>query len=311
MDLSILVVSYNTRELTLECLRSVHRETHDCSFEVLVVDNGSQDGSAEAVRRELPGVRVFALDENLGFAAANNLAADHATGEYLLLLNPDTVVLDSAIDRLLEFARERPEAGIWGGRTVFADGSLNPASCWRRITLWSTFCEVTGLSSLFRRSAFFDPESMGRWPRDSVREVDIVSGCFFLIRADHWRRLGGFDPGFFMYGEEADLCLRARRVGLRPCITPAATIVHHGGASEPVRSGKLVRLLEARCKLVRRHWNRWTAPLGVRMITLRAGLRAWTWWVLARLGRSNAEESLECWRTVWRRRREWSARAAP
>ena len=136
MDLSIIVVSYNTREITLECLRSVFAETHGLEFELLVVDNDSSDGSAEAIRSEFPDVWLDALDTNLGFAGANNHAAKRANGNYIQLLNPDTLVLDGAIQSLFRFAESYRGRGIFGGRTLFPDRSLNPSSCWSRITLW-------------------------------------------------------------------------------------------------------------------------------------------------------------------------------
>ena len=128
---SIVVVSYNTREMTLECLRSIVRETPDLPYEVLFIDNQSTDGSWEAVETKFSGDPRFVLrssEENLGFAGANNEMAKDARGEFVLLLNPDTVVLDRAIEKLVAFAREHPDNGIWGGRTVFEDGSLNATS---------------------------------------------------------------------------------------------------------------------------------------------------------------------------------------
>lgn len=201
IDVSILIVSFNTRELTLEALRSVRRETTDVSYEVIVVDNASGDGSAMAIAAEFPDVRLFARADNIGFARANNLAAREARGKYILLLNPDTVVLDRAIDRLHAFARRLPDARIWGGRTLFADGSLNSASCWGRMTLWNLACRATGLAAVFRTAEVFNGEAYGGWLRDTERTVDIVSGCFLMIESSFWRELDGFDPLFFMYGE--------------------------------------------------------------------------------------------------------------
>jgi len=129
-DVSIIIVSFNTRELTLDCLRSVYEQTGDVTFEVFVVDNASTDGSAEAIAAAFPQVHLIANHENRGFAAANNQAAQYASGEWLLLLNPDTVVLNRAVDRLVAFARravaEDAACGIFGGRTIFANGRLNP-----------------------------------------------------------------------------------------------------------------------------------------------------------------------------------------
>src|SRR5204863_9530333 len=148
---------------------------------------------------------------NVGFARANNIAAKEAKGRYLLLLNPDTVVLESGIDRLVAFAEARPGARIWGGRTLYGDRSLNPTSCWRRMTLWNVFCRTTGLSGIFPSSRHFNSDSYGRWDRSTVGEGDIVTGCFLLIQRGFWQRLGGCDAKFFMHGEEADLCRRAAK----------------------------------------------------------------------------------------------------
>lgn len=308
LALSIIVVSYNTREMTLACLRSVFEQTRNTPFELLVIDNQSSDGSADAIEAEFGGrLMLVRSEENLGFARANNVMAQRATGRYILLLNPDTVVLDGAIDRLMAFAAQRPQAGIWGGRTVFGDRSLNPTSCWRRQTLWSLVCHATALSAVFRGSSLFNPEGMGGWKRDSEREVDIVTGCFFLIERSFWERLGGFDPAFFMYGEEADLCLRARRLGVRPRITPKATIVHYGGASEPVRADKVVRLLSAKSRLLVRHWSGLLEPLGQFMLFMWCWSR---WSLLSILGVFNPQQrkNAEDWGSIWRRRQEWVAR---
>jgi len=304
---SVLVVSYNTREMTLECLRSVFAETTETSFELIVVDNASSDGSAGAIDREFGDrIRLIRSEENLGFARANNVAARHAAGEFLLLLNPDTVVIDNAIDRLVAFARGNPRNGIWGGRTFFADGSLNPSSCWMRQTHWSLLCQAAGLSSVFRGSRLFNPEAIGGWDRSTVREVDIVSGCFLLTTQDLWTRLGGFDEKFFMYGEEADLCLRGARLGAGPLIDPESTIVHHGGASERVREDKVVRLLAAKHALIEAHFGHLgRAPASALLAA----------WPLSRFlahrcaGVFRAEpreDAAQVWREVWRRRREWS-----
>jgi GT2 family glycosyltransferase len=303
---AILVVSFNTREMTLECLRSVVRETRDVTYEVLVVDNCSSDGSAEAIAAEFPELRLTRPAENLGFARANNLLAREARSEFLLLLNPDTIVRDRAIDRLVQFADAHPEAGIWGGRTLYGDGSLNPNSCWRHMTLWNTFCRTFGLAALFRSSPLFNPESYGGWNRDTVREVDIVGGCFLLIRHELWRKLDGFHPSYFMYGEEADLCARARRFGARPLFDPDAAIVHYGGASETVRADQVSKLLRAKVTLIRHHWRGIRRRLGEALMWLMPLTRAVAYSlaaVVARRGRM--PERAELWRKVWSSRGQW------
>ena len=163
---------------------------------------------------------------------------------------------------------------------------------------------ATGLSSLFRASPVFNAECYGGWKRDTVRAVDIVTGCLFLIRRQTWDRLGGFDPTFVMYGEEADLCRRAQNIGLRPMITPEAEIVHYGGASEKVRSDKVIRLNRALMTLIRRHFPPWQRPLA-RWLALVAPLsRTISLDALELVGAGNVE-SRAAWGEVWRRRSEW------
>lgn len=303
-EISVLIVNYRTREHTLACLRSLRQALARLNASVTVVDNNSGDGCLEAIAAEFPPVGRIALGENAGFARANNIAARATAGEFLLLLNPDTIAEPGAIENLLRFARSNPDAGIWGGRTVFADGSLNPTSCWARPTLWSLLCAGVGLSSLARSSSLLNPEAYGAWKRDSVRRVDIVTGCFLLIRRDLWEQLGGFDESFFMYGEEADLCLRARALGRTPLFTPDAQIVHHGGASEPVRADKVVRLLQAKARLVRRHWPPPLAGLALAMLRLWTLSRALAHGCAAPLSPRSAQACRD-WGAIWRRRREW------
>ena len=192
-NLTVIIVSYNTRDLTLAALHTLYTTTKATVFRTVVFDNASTDSSAEAVAAAFPQVELIRSAENLGFARANNVVAEASCSDWLLLLNPDTECHAGAVDNLMAFARANPQAGIYGGRTVFPDGRLNIASCWNCITLWSVFCIATGLTAAFPRTALFDPEAMGGWQRDTVREVDIVVGCFLLIRRDLWTRLGGFD----------------------------------------------------------------------------------------------------------------------
>jgi GT2 family glycosyltransferase len=306
IDVSIVIVSYNTREMTLAAIASVVRETRDVAYEIIVVDNASTDGSADAIANHPARPALIRRVDNIGFGRGNNLGARHATGNYLLLLNPDTVVTDRAIDRLVAFARENPKALIWGGRTIFGDGRLNPASCWQRITPWNLAMRASGLAALLPNSPLFNPEAYGGWLRDSVRQVDIVSGCFLLLPRSTWQTLDGFDPVFFMYGEEADLCSRARRIGARPMVTPDATIIHYGGASETTRAGKMIKLLAAKSTLIARHWPRGTEAIGQNLLALWPLSRWLACTILARV-RPNAEtrEAAATWQAVWSARRQW------
>ena len=299
---SILIVSYNTREMTLACLRSVAVQTQ-ISHEVIVLDNKSQDGSAEAIAAGFPAVQLMAEQDNHGFAKGNNIAAMRARGEFVLLLNPDTIVLNGAIDQLVAFAERKPEAKIWGGRTLFGDNSLNTSSCWRRMSLWNIFCRTAGLTGIFPRSALFNSEAYGGWDRDSDRQVDIVSGCFFLMKRVDWEEMAGFDPVFVMYGEEADLCLRATRdLSARPQVTADATIIHYGGASERVRADRVIRVLRAKAEMLNRYIPRWQRPLARGLFLLFPLSRK----IAASAGvRKGGGESSAVWHEVWQRRAEW------
>lgn len=306
-ELSILVVSYNTREMTRACLSSIKQGAPRTSYETIVVDNASSDGSAAAIAEHRDVTHFIPSPKNLGFAAANNLAAEHARGDYILLLNPDTLVLEGAISNLVDFAKRTPEARLWGGRTIFADGSLNPTNCFRRLTLWNLFCRTSGLTGIFPRSELFNPEYYGDWDRSTEREVDVVTGCFLLIPTTLWRKIGGFDPAYFMYGEEAHLSLVAREHGARPRVTPTATIIHYGGASETKQTDKIVRLLKAKATLIRRHFAKPLVPIALALNAL---------WPLSRaiafraanclLRRPALGEKAETWAAVWAHRAEWS-----
>jgi GT2 family glycosyltransferase len=302
---SILLISYNTRAMTLDCLRSLEAET-TVPHEVIVVDNNSPDGSAAAIAAAFPEFRLIASKENLGFAMGNNIAAREARGDYLLLLNPDTVILDHAVDRLVAFADTHPAAGIWGGRTLNADLTLNPMSAFGDLTLWGLFCRASGLAVAFPRSNLFNPDEMGGWDRSTPRDVDVVQGCFFLIRRELWERMGGFDPTFVMYGEEADLCRRARAAGARPRMTPEATIIHYAGQSSRKRSDKEILVFRAKATLIRRHLPAWQRPFARFLLGLWPWSRMAGGRLLARLtGRSRFAEAARHWQAVWAARESW------
>jgi GT2 family glycosyltransferase len=297
---SVLIVNYNSAALARRAADSARVAT-GLPVEVILVDNASPEGLGDLT--DLPGVTLLRLSRNIGFGRATNLAACRARGTYLLLLNPDTLVLAGAIDRLVDFARARPGAGIWGGRTLHADGSLNPSSASRRMTLWSVFSRASGLSALAPRSRLLNPEAYPGWNRDSERAVDVVTGCFLLVRRDLWRRLGGFDPSFFLYGEEVDLCLRARALGLAaPRVTPDAVIHHYERGSQPGAEtgaeGPIVQVLAARIRNIRLHFPEGQQRLAVALT--RTG-------VLLRLGAAPlaGRPAVMLWRAVWARRAEW------
>jgi N-acetylglucosaminyl-diphospho-decaprenol L-rhamnosyltransferase len=301
-EVTVIVVTWNTRELTLRCLETLFDNTPDLSMQVIVADNNSEDGSADAIARRFPQVHLIRNPGDFGFARANNVAMESVDTEWVLLLNPDTEVHPNAINNLLAFSKKHPEAGITGGRTVFPDASLNIASAWNKMTPWSLFCSFTGLSVVFSQTTFFNSEAIGGWKRDTERHVDIVQGSFLMIPAALWRRLGGFHPRYFMYGEEADLCLRAAGLGYRPMITPDAEIMHLGGAAAP-RGVRMLQLWRSKATLVRGHWPSPLVPVGLCELWLCCATRRLGSLAASKLsGRSDRDD---VWRELWERRNDW------
>lgn len=300
---SVVVVSFNTKEQTLDCLASIFEQTSDLMFEVIVYDNASSDGSADAIAENFPQANLIRGPENLGFGRGNNAAVEHAAGAYVLLLNPDTIILDNAIKVLFDFAVERADANVWGGRTVNRDGTLNPTCVWRFPTNFSMFCQAVGLHRVFSRTTFFNPEPYPKWNRDTVRDVEIVTGCFLMTTREFWDRLGGFDEDFFMYSEEADLCYRTRKLGGRLLFTPDATIVHLDGATKQVASDKRCLLLAGRCEYMSKNWSSGSVVLGKTILKLHVGVRMVGAKLLAWGSETSPRRAL--WRDVWARRQSW------
>jgi GT2 family glycosyltransferase len=302
-ELTVIVVSYNTKSLTLRALETLYENAGDVRMRVILWDNASADGSADAVAAAFPQVDLVRCPDNLGFAVANNRASEMVRSEWMLLLNPDTETYPNAIAALLDFAKANPRAGIVGGRTVFPDGSLNPASCWNRISVWSLISNAFGLAAAFPQSPIFNVEGIGGWKRDTVRHVDIVVGCFLMIPTALWRELDGFQAKYFMYGEEADLCLRAAKAGYRPMITPDAQIMHLVGASTPQFGRKLVQLLQARATLIHDHWSPATRWFGLALLALWSFNHMVKSAMMRMLGKGNATH--DAWLELWRDRARW------
>lgn len=274
-DVDVVIVSYNGAAWLERCLRALLDEAPAAvATRVVVVDNGSQDETQQVLDAWSSRVSVDRAGTNLGFGRAVNRGAAQGSAPVVVLLNPDAVVQPGCVDALLRALQEHPRAGLVGGRTLRPDGSLDPSSCWGRPTLWSWFCAATGLTALFRRTRIFDPESLGDWQRDTPREVDIVTGCLLAVPRPVWEELGGFDERYFMYGEDADLSLRARRRGYAPRITPDAVAVHANGASSPRRAHKLRLLMTGKASLARLTWGPVRARAGLLLLAAGVAVRA-------------------------------------
>jgi|GEM_PF-91207 len=267
-----IVVTYNNERQIEDCLTSVLADPAS-SGGLIVVDNASSDATASVIAERFPQVTLVRSPDNLGFGRACNLAAKQTAGDYLAFVNPDAVLHGEAITRLVRFARTRPRGGIYGGRTVEPDGTAGIESVFAQPSLWGSFCFGSGLSTLAPRTVF-DPESMGRWNRDTVREVGFVAGLLMLVDRELWTRLDGFDDDFFMYCEDADLALRAARLGYRPCMTPDASVTHEGGGSSPTNGAQRTLLLTGRVTFMRKNWSPLRSRAGIGLLALGVGLRS-------------------------------------
>jgi N-acetylglucosaminyl-diphospho-decaprenol L-rhamnosyltransferase len=295
-ELSIILVTFNSAGWISRCLDSLSAALDGIEAEVITVDNASCDGSADLVEAHYPEVKVVRNATNRGFGAAVNEGAALGSAPWILLLNPDTEPRPASLRALVEFAKSHPGHGLYGGRTLTPDGRLEPSSCWALPTLWSTACFAIGLSTAFPQSLFFNPESLGRWQRDSVREVGMVTGCLLLIDQTTWQVLGGFDERYFVYGEDADLAARARTLGLRPIITPAAEVVHAIGKSSSGQAGSLPLMLAGKVTYMRTHFRGPAGLFAVALLRTGVALRA--------LG-SRLSGRARKWQLAWRRRAEW------
>lgn len=297
---SIILVSYNTAEMIQRALNSLIEETTETSYEIIVVDNDSQDNSCDVIREHFPSVKLLDTKQNTGFAGGMQAGVKQAQGEYLLLLNPDTVILNHAIDKLVQFAKRHPSNGIWSGITLNNDHSLNSQHAWSAPTMSSLLFSAFGLSKIFSKSCFFNYANYGCWDRTSVKEVDIVSGCFFLTTRKLWDQIGGLDPQFFMYAEEADFCLKAKKLGHQPIVNPDAQIIHHGGASHARFSGKMIKLLKGKVELTYRHITPWQQPIHKALLFLYVLNKH----VSHKLLKSGSDAQRE-WQTVFDQRQDW------
>jgi GT2 family glycosyltransferase len=249
-DLSIVIVNWNVRELLRACLRSLDPNLH---AEVIVVDNASSDGSVEMVRGEFPTVRLIANGRNLGYGAAINQAVSQCTGDYLLILNPDTEVRPGAVHRLVEFIYERPRAACVGPHLVNPDGSTQSS---RRSFpgLWTAFVESTILQRWFGGLGALRRFYRSAQPDDVPQQVDWLVGACLLLRRAALDEVGGFDERFFMYSEEMDLCYRLRQAGYEIWFVPRAEVMHHEAASSSQDLFRRnVNFHESRYRFFRKH----------------------------------------------------------
>jgi N-acetylglucosaminyl-diphospho-decaprenol L-rhamnosyltransferase len=227
LDLSIVIVNWNTRDYLRDCLKSVYSSEGRFTRETIVVDNCSHDGSAAMVRQEFPYVHLIESDINGGYAYANNLGLRHLKARYYLLLNPDTVLPPNALREMLGFMEARPAAGMAGPKLVMADGQLDLA-CRRSFpTPENSFYKLFGLSRLFPKSKRFGQYNLTYLDPDEMAEVDSVVGAFMIVRGEVIEQIGLLDEEYFMYAEDLDWAFRAKQAGWKVYYCPHVTVLHY------------------------------------------------------------------------------------
>ncbi len=282
LDLAIVIVSYNTRDLLRNCLRSVFASEGDFSFHVTVVDNCSQDNSLEMVKAEYPQVRAIAAERNGGFAYANNIGlrsygyepgSEAPLPRYALLLNPDTELPPGALHAMLRLMDDHPQMGAAGPRLILPDGSLDKA-CRRAFPTPASFVyRGLGLSKLFPRSQRFAQYNLTFLPEDQETEVDSVVGAFMMVRGEAIRKVGLLDESFFMYGEDLDWAFRIKQAGWKVWYYPQVVVIHHKGAASRGNPRVRAAFYQAMRIFVDKHYRASTPPLLYWVMLLGIGIK--------------------------------------
>jgi GT2 family glycosyltransferase len=293
-----VVVAYRSADHLSNCLPAIMAASVDHVVEVIVVDNDSPDDTASGVLLSGVEARVVRTGGNHGFAAAANLGAGTGEGEYVVFVNPDARPRPGSVDLLVDAARRRPGHLLYSGRVVTPSGEVDRGCCLPLPSLWEYVCFATGLSTVFRGHRLLDPASLGGWNRDSECVVPAVSGAFLLARRSGFLAEGGFDPGYFMYSEDADLSARAHALGRPPLLVSTAEAEHDGGGSST--TGMKTRMvLRGKATYVRRHWSPVRRAAGLVLLQLGVGVRALAGALLG--GRAVH------WHEAWKHREEWVA----
>ncbi len=264
MDLSIIIVNTNERHVLKPCLQSVFAQTKGIDFEVIVVDNASTDGTLEVLANEFPQVKVIPNKENLGFAGANNRGIKEASGKYVLLLNPDTEVLNGAIQKTVEFMNEHPRAGIAGCKLIFPNGKLQ-ASIRSFPTVWNLFVEATFLYKLFSRTKLFGKYYFSYFDYATDIQVDWVSGAYFLIRRETIDKIGILDEQFYLYTEETDYCYRAKQAGFEVWFIPHGEVIHYWGGMSAINKRVAVWMQRSQLLFYQKHYHSYKRYLFITM----------------------------------------------
>lgn len=227
--ISIIIVSWNAKKYLEECLDSIHHSLPN-DTEIIVVDNASSDGSPEAVRVAFPGVHLIRNDDNYGFAKANNIGIQASTGEYLFFINSDVVVKAGCFEKMISYMDGHQYIGVLGPKIIGPNGAVQ-RSCMGFPSLWNSFSRALALDTIFPRMKLFGGHLLTYWTHNDIRSVDVINGCFWMIRRKALQATGQLDDRFFIYGEDIDWCKRFNEKGWKIVFYPEAEAIHYGGAS--------------------------------------------------------------------------------
>jgi N-acetylglucosaminyl-diphospho-decaprenol L-rhamnosyltransferase len=257
IDLSIVIVGWNTKVLLKQCLDSVYANPPQCNFDVWVVDNSSSDDSVSMVKSCFPGIHLIENRKNVGFAAANNQALQQCQGTYILLLNPDTIVKQNVFDRLLSYMKDNPQVGGTGPRLLNGDGSFQ-LSCYPFPSVSREFWRLFYLDKIIPYG-IYDSQ---KWNQNTPRDVDSIQGACLLVRKEALSQVGTFDESFFLYSEEIDLCYRIKKGGWQLAWIPDVEVIHFGGqSSKQVATQSFLNLYRGKVKFFRKHYGNLSAWL--------------------------------------------------
>lgn len=276
MDLSVVIVSFNAKEFLRQCLSSVLKASENIDCEIFVVDNNSADGSAEMVKVEFSQIHLIRNYKNSGYSAANNQAIKLCSGDYILLLNPDTVIASDTLDSCIGFIRAHTDAGALGVRMVNGDGVFLPESKRALPTPLTSFFKITGINLLFRQSAFFNRyylPQIGSYDNSEIAEV--ISGAFMLISRNALKTAGLPDEDFFMYGEDIDLSYRILKAGFKNYYYGSAEIIHFKGKCTPRNSFQDIHHFHKAMRIYNRKRNDEKSSLLYGIIVPAICLREW------------------------------------
>ena len=277
MEVSIIIVNWNTRDILRDCLDSFYETKNNLSYEIIVVDNASTDDSVKMIVSDYPEVKVIQNNENRGFAAGNNQGILEAKGTYVLLLNTDTIILDNAITKMVRFADAHPESAIVGCRVLNKNRTLR-STRFMYPSVLNMILSTVYLNKIFSNHKFFGRERMSGFDADHVHEPEVVSGCCMLARKEAIQQVGMLDEQYFMYGEETDWCYRFAKTGWKISFTPDAEIIHLGGASSRQRKPEMLLQLKGSILLfMKKHKNRISYAFSCLLVSLFFFLRA-PWW---------------------------------